>query len=404
MATLYAGIENVEYADVATGTWVSIPGPYAPESDVTAGIIKSNTTTGSIYGGGEALNSLIFLNKTAYPAMRAAMLANTPYWWRITFQDGTRTYSLNPMNIHVTVTNEPDARTGLSTWSIEFMRFGRGIQWFNAGPYFPVFDNTTGGWLLNKYGFPVIQETFIPSDFDGLKLWLESDMGVTLVGGEVDSWADQSGNGNHYSAPTALARPIWDGESGGLRFNVDKLLQRDNVDLISVLSPQQYAVSIFGDVEYDWDSDVGAMRYMAFSTQGSTTGVRLHLGGLNYPLDPQLQWRGDDGGTLQTILPSGNQFDEGVPRRVEINLEYNTAGNNPWSYRTSATTVPGAYQSGNIPAGTAVGLSARSYLGRGMATAFWRGRMRAWLVYNTPSALTQDQKNVIFNYISNKYN
>lgn len=50
---------------------------------------------------------------------------------------------------------------------------------------------------------------FKPTDIAGLKIWLKADAGVTLVGGQVDVWADQSGNGYNYSAPSAIQRPDW---------------------------------------------------------------------------------------------------------------------------------------------------------------------------------------------------
>lgn len=40
-----------------------------------------------------------------------------------------------------------------------------------------------------------------------LKLWLKGDAGVTVSGGAVSNWADQSGLGYLATQPTALARP-----------------------------------------------------------------------------------------------------------------------------------------------------------------------------------------------------
>lgn len=48
---------------------------------------------------------------------------------------------------------------------------------------------------------------FSPSQLSGLSLWLRSDLGVSTVAGAVDVWADQSGNGNHFTQSTALNRP-----------------------------------------------------------------------------------------------------------------------------------------------------------------------------------------------------
>jgi hypothetical protein len=49
-----------------------------------------------------------------------------------------------------------------------------------------------------------------------LGLWLKADAGVTLVGGAVNAWADQSGNGRDYSALGATNRPAYSGTLNGL--------------------------------------------------------------------------------------------------------------------------------------------------------------------------------------------
>lgn len=48
-------------------------------------------------------------------------------------------------------------------------------------------------------------------------LWTRGDLGVSSTGGNVDQWADQSGNGNHLVA-TSTARPVFnasDADHGG---------------------------------------------------------------------------------------------------------------------------------------------------------------------------------------------
>jgi hypothetical protein len=59
-------------------------------------------------------------------------------------------------------------------------------------------------------GLPFIKsagETSTPASISDLKVWLKGDSGITLVGGEVDVWADQSGNGINLSAAAAINRP-----------------------------------------------------------------------------------------------------------------------------------------------------------------------------------------------------
>lgn len=56
---------------------------------------------------------------------------------------------------------------------------------------------------------PYSTAQFSPSDISGLKLWLRSDLGITLNGSTVSAWADQSGNSNHVSQATAANQPTY---------------------------------------------------------------------------------------------------------------------------------------------------------------------------------------------------
>lgn len=54
------------------------------------------------------------------------------------------------------------------------------------------------------------RDAFKPSHVGSpLRLWCESDVGITLVGSNVSQWADQSGVGAHLSQGTAGARPLY---------------------------------------------------------------------------------------------------------------------------------------------------------------------------------------------------
>jgi len=64
--------------------------------------------------------------------------------------------------------------------------------------------------------------SFNPSQILGLKTWLKGDAGVSLVGGNVDIWADQSGNGQNCAAPAGINRPSYSATLNGkpvLTFN-----------------------------------------------------------------------------------------------------------------------------------------------------------------------------------------
>jgi hypothetical protein len=50
---------------------------------------------------------------------------------------------------------------------------------------------------------------FSPLDIPNLKSWHDATQGITLVGGNVNTWADQSGNNYHLTAPTSEQRPSY---------------------------------------------------------------------------------------------------------------------------------------------------------------------------------------------------
>lgn len=54
---------------------------------------------------------------------------------------------------------------------------------------------------------------FRPTQISGLVLWLRADMGITLNGGNVSAWADQSGNGNNATQGTAGQQPTFNAAS-----------------------------------------------------------------------------------------------------------------------------------------------------------------------------------------------
>lgn len=53
-----------------------------------------------------------------------------------------------------------------------------------------------------------------PANIPNLAAWYKGDAGLTLVGGEVDVWADQSGNGRNLSAAASINRPTLSTRNG----------------------------------------------------------------------------------------------------------------------------------------------------------------------------------------------
>ena len=98
-----------------------------------------------------------------------------------------------------------------------------------------------------QYGtFPdgVSPQTILGSS---LKLWLDSDLGITLNGSNVSAWADQSGNGNHVTQGTAGSQPAYttNAVNGHAELNFDGADDRLSGPAISaVLSAAAWTVWI----------------------------------------------------------------------------------------------------------------------------------------------------------------
>ena len=60
-------------------------------------------------------------------------------------------------------------------------------------------------------GFFDMQPTILPTDINGLVLWLRADLGITAPGGSLTAWADQSGKKNNTTNATS---PTWHSSGG----------------------------------------------------------------------------------------------------------------------------------------------------------------------------------------------
>ena len=70
----------------------------------------------------------------------------------------------------------------------------------------PAIANTT----LTINVTDIVEAVWTPADLgSALKLWLKADTGITLNGGDVAAWADQSGNGTHVTQGTGANQPAY---------------------------------------------------------------------------------------------------------------------------------------------------------------------------------------------------
>jgi hypothetical protein len=129
-----------------------------------------------------------------------------------------------------------------------------------------------------------------PTAIPDLGLWLKADAGVTLVGGAVDAWADQSGNGRNFSAPGATNRPAYSGTLNGLPVltfdgtddyllgNPATLDVAQNVGGLTIIAVAKYAPSTaqgLVSISTGLSADTARSAIGVSSTQWSLSGRRL---------------------------------------------------------------------------------------------------------------------------------
>jgi hypothetical protein len=140
------------------------------------------------------------------------------------------------------------------------------------------------------YGYPMISDSGgnTPTTIPNLGLWLKADAGITLVGGAVDVWADQSGNGRDFSAPALANRPAYSGTLNGLPVltfdgttdyligNVASLNIAQNVDGITIIIVAKYATGVMQrSVGISTNANAGRALLGVSTTQWQVAGRRL---------------------------------------------------------------------------------------------------------------------------------
>ncbi len=93
---------------------------------------------------------------------------------------------------------------------------------------------------------------YTPALLTTLRGWYRADLGITLVGSDVDQWADQSGNSNHLAAPAAGNRPAYLSTGGAnsqacVQFAASKHLRKTLFDAGGTWGSASYFVVILAE-------------------------------------------------------------------------------------------------------------------------------------------------------------
>lgn len=127
---------------------------------------------------------------------------------------------------------------------------------------------------------------WLPTKLPNLAAWYRGDMGITLNGGTVSAWADQSGNGRHLTQGTAAQQPTYVAASAS--YNQRPALTFDGGDWLDAASAiggttgTVYLVGQDGNVDAYFVSNVGtpeAGNLISYvGNEGIFSGTALTIG------------------------------------------------------------------------------------------------------------------------------
>jgi hypothetical protein len=243
------------------------------------------------------------------------------------------------------------------------------------------------------YGYPTGggNRGSLPSDIPNLGLWLKADAGITLVGGAVDAWADQSGNGRDFSAPALANRPAYSGTINGLpvlTFDGTDDYLSGNASSLNI-AQNVNGLTIIAVVKTGLDT---LQRYVCVGSGTSLTQARAAIGVTTTQWE--LAGRRLDADSLQT-LTGGVDNTNYVIQSAMFRYSVATAG----LFINSASQVDSAFQTAGNTSNTA---SLRFVLGCNINLAnFLVGDIAEVIIYQR--AISVAERNSVERYLSVKW-
>jgi len=188
---------------------------------------------------------------------------------------------------------------------------------------------------------------FSPIDIAGISLWLKADAGVTVSGGFVTAWADQSGNGNNCSSPNAVV--LNSSPFSSLYFD------GDNSESEITLHPNVFngfsALSLFAVWSITDDENQGILGSTTYSNfeiitqdgsvvrmRNNNTASNINTGGLWY----------NEEFSLSTITADSAGGGSGTARRNGSTTGVDFDGANIQALQSGQTYKIGVYAEGNF--------------------------------------------------------
>jgi len=232
-----------------------------------------------------------------------------------------------------------------------------------------------GAWEVNQVGF-------LPTSINGLKLWLRSDLGITLNGANVSAWADQSGNANNATQGTAANQPSFNASDANYNNHPTLGFASANnqfMNMVAVFPAHPMTVYIVGE------STSGAAQQQFFGDNTNNITGPYWTGAV---------WNIFDGGGL-----AGTTDVSRSPQILAAIFDFGVTGIALYANNSQSNVGTGA-GAGNNPAGTE-SLGAESN-GAGGGSNFLNGKIAEIFIYNTAHTAAQ-RKQVFTTYLGPRY-
>ena len=122
---------------------------------------------------------------------------------------------------------------------------------------------------------------YVPTDLAGLTLWLRGDLGVTLTGSDLATWADQSGHGNHFASvaghrPTVAAAAVNGHDAIAFSAAGAQYLLGPALSAILSQTTQHTILAVFYAHTIDAQGGQNYVNPTIFADDASSVGLYLH--------------------------------------------------------------------------------------------------------------------------------
>jgi hypothetical protein len=247
-----------------------------------------------------------------------------------------------------------------------------------------------------KAVFPV-NNAFAPTDLSGLEAWYKSGVGVTLNGGDVSQWDDQSGNARHLTQGTAANQPLYNASDA----NWNGLASITFNGTSDFLLCHAVAPAIFQGTDKAW-TIVTAVKRAAGGTYRFLLGSNDIAGGGNAQVVLSQKWNSVDDYVIYKRDTSGSSVDShiGTSGDTAVIIRWQHSGTLGEVYVNGASAGTSANNVGALTSQDAFCIGAFPS-GLSSGATFWTGDIAEVVMYSR--LLTAGEQTQIEDYFKSKF-